>query len=539
MTAAPDIRPSAAPRAPALQLIPSEVPDLSFRGAWRNDLKAGVVVALVALPLCLGVALASGAPLFSGIVTGIVGGLLVSHLSGSPLMVSGPAAGLTAIVLSAITAIGAFDAFLVAVVLAGLMQVGFRLAKAGVVASFFPSGVIRGMLAAIGLILILKQLPYALGVGHDLFEADQLFGAGGLDGARAALAGLSAGTLLISALSLAVLVAWDSPKLAKVKKVLPAPLLVVGGALLLDLLFQTMAPALATSAEGLVRIPLPDPARGLSNYLVFPDWSRLADPVIWKVAVTIALVASLETLLSLEATEKLDPYKRRGDGDQELLAQGVGNTVAGLLGGLPMTGVIVRSAANVTAGGRTKWSAFFHGGLLLLAVALIPATLNRIPLAALAAILIHTGLKLAHPKLFVEAWKRGSAQFLPFAITVVAILATDLLVGIGVGLVAGAVFILRENHRTAFSYHREESADHHTVRVTLSENLSFLNKPAIITLLRDLPNESRVTIDGTRSTHIDPDVAELLHEFRDEARTRAIELHLTGVPSRRAAAAAH
>jgi MFS superfamily sulfate permease-like transporter len=539
MTAAPELRPSAAPHAPALQLLSAGAPDLSFGATWKGDLKAGVVVALVALPLCLGVALASGAPLFSGLVTGIVGGLVVSHLSGSPLMVSGPAAGLTAIVLTAITTIGAFDAFLVAVVLAGLMQVGFRLMKAGVIASFFPSGVIRGMLAAIGLILILKQFPYALGVGHDVFEADRLFGPGGFDGVRAVFAGLGLGTLTISGLSLAVLVAWDSPRLAPVKKVLPAPLLVVGGALLLDLLFRSAFPALATPAEGLVRIPLPDPALGLSNYLVFPDWTRLADPLIWKVAVTIALVASLETLLSLEATEKLDPYKRRADGDQELLAQGVGNTFAGLLGGLPMTGVIVRSAANVTAGGRTKWSAFFHGGLLLLAVALIPATLNRIPLAALAAILIHTGLKLAHPRLFVEAWRRGSAQFLPFAITVVAILATDLLVGIGVGLVAGAFFILRENHRTAFSYHREESADHHTVRVTLSENLSFLNKPAIITLLRDLPNESRVTVDGTRSAHIDPDVAELLHEFRAEARTRAIDLHLIGVPSPRAAAAAH
>ncbi len=517
----------------------SEAPDLSFAGTWRSDLKAGVVVALVALPLCLGVALASGAPLFSGLVTGIVGGLLVAHLSGSPLMVSGPAAGLTAIVLSAITALGAFDAFLVAVVIAGVLQVGLRLVKAGVIASFFPSGVIRGMLAAIGLILILKQFPYALGVGHDVFEADRLFGAGGFDGIRAVLASMNPGTLIISALSLGVLLAWDSPRLASIKKVLPAPLLVVGGALALDLLFRMVFPAIATPSEGLVRIPLPDPTQGWGNYLVFPDWSRLTDPLIWKIAVTIALVASLETLLSLEATEKLDPFKRRADADRELLAQGIGNTLAGLIGGLPMTGVIVRSAANATAGGRTKWSAFFHGGILLLAVALIPGILNRIPLAALAAILIHTGFKLAHPKLFVEAWRRGSAQFLPFAITVAAILATDLLVGIGIGLAAGMIFILRENLRTAYSYRREESDDHHTVWITLSENLSFLNKPAVIALLRDLPSPSRVTIDGTRSAHIDPDVAELLHEFRDEARTRAIDLHLTGVPAPRAALAAH
>jgi MFS superfamily sulfate permease-like transporter len=539
MTAAPDIRPSPVAPAAPLHLVPNDAPDLSFAGVWRSDLKAGVVVALVALPLCLGVALASGAPLFSGLVTGIVGGLLVAHLSGSSLMVSGPAAGLTAIVLSAITALGAFDAFLVAVVIAGVLQIGLRLVRAGVIASFFPSGVIRGMLAAIGLILVLKQLPYALGVGHDLFEADRLFGPGGLNGAWAAISGISAGTLIISGVSLAVLLAWDSPRLARVKKVLPAPLLVVAGALALDLIFRTLMPSFATTAEGLVRIPLPDPARGLANYLVFPDWSRIADPLVWKVAVTLALVASLETLLSLEATEKLDPYKRRADGDRELLAQGIGNTLSGLIGGLPMTGVIVRSAANVTAGGRTKWSAFFHGGLLLLAVALIPATLNRIPLAALAAILIHTGLKLAHPRLFVDAWKRGEAQFLPFAITVVAILATDLLVGIGVGLAAGAFFILRENYRTAYSFQREESADHHTVRVTLSENLSFLNKPAIIDLLRDLPGTSRVTIDGSRSAHIDPDVAELLHEFREEARTRAIDLHLIGIPAPRAALAAH
>jgi MFS superfamily sulfate permease-like transporter len=537
MTAAPDLRPSAAPRAPALHLIGPAVPDLSFGATWKTDLKAGVVVALVALPLCLGVALASGAPLFSGLVTGIVGGLLVSHLSGSPLMVSGPAAGLTAIVLTAITAIGAFDAFLVAVVIAGLLQVGLRFAKAGVIASFFPSGVIRGMLAAIGLILIMKQFPYALGVGHDVFEADRLFGPGGFDGLGAVFAGLSLGTLVISGLALAVLVAWETPRLAKVKKILPAPLLVVAGAVLIDLLYRAAFPALVTPAEGLVRIPLPDPALGLSNYLIFPDWSRIADPLIWKVAITLALVASLETLLSLEATEKLDPYKRRGDGDRELLAQGVGNTLAGLLGGLPMTGVIVRSAANATAGGRTKWSSFFHGGLLLLAVALIPGMLNMIPLAALAAILIHTGFKLAHPKLFVAAWRQGSAQFLPYAITVVAILATDLLVGIGIGLASGAIFILRENLRTAYSFTREESEDHHTVNVRLSENVSFLNKPAIIALLRDLPSPSRVTIDGSRSAYVDPDVCELLHEFEEEARTRAIDLHLIGVPAPRAAAA--
>jgi len=517
----------------------SSPPDLTFSGIWRTDLKAGVVVALVALPLCLGVALASGAPLFSGLVTGIVGGLVVAHLSGSPLMVSGPAAGLTAIVLTAITSLGSFEAFLVAVVIAGVLQIGLRLVKAGVIASFFPSSVIRGMLAAIGAILVLKQFPYALGVGHDLFEADRLFGPGGLDGAWTAIAGVSAGTLIISGASLGVLFAWDSPRLARLKGTLPAPLLVVGGALLVDLLFRRAFPTLATPAEGLVRIPLPDPTRGLSNYLVFPDWSRIVDPVIWRVAVTIALVASLETLLSLEATEKLDPYKRQADADRELLAQGIGNTLSRLVGGLPMTGVIVRSAANVTAGGRTKWSACFHGAVLLLAVALIPATLNRIPLAALAAILIHTGFKLAHPKLFLDAWRRGSAQFLPFAITVGAILATDLLVGIGVGLAAGAVFILRENHRTAYSYLREESADHHLVRITLSENVSFLNKPAVIELLRGLPAESQVTIDGSRSTHIDPDVAELLHEFHDEARTRAITLHLIGIPAPRAAMTVH
>jgi MFS superfamily sulfate permease-like transporter len=516
-------------------------PDLSFRAVWRNDLKSGLVVFLVAVPLCLGVALASGAPLFSGIVTGIVGGLIVSHLSGSPLMVSGPAAGLTAIVLSAITSLGSFEIFLSAVVLAGLMQIVLRLLRAGIIAWYFPSPVIRGMLAGIGLILILKQLPYALGVGSELFEATEFWTERGntFSVLVTALAAIQPGTLLISAAALLLLVLWERPAFKRAKGIIPAPLLVVLVGVALNFAYRLVAPSWAIGAEGLVNLPLPDPDAGIGNYLRFPDWSGVTQPAVWTVAVTLALVASLETLLSLDATEKLDPYKRRVSGDRELLAQGIGNTISGLLGGLPMTGVIVRSAANVSAGGKTKWSAFSHGVLLLVAVLLIPSTLNQIPLATLAAILLHTGFKLAHPRLFRDAYRQGFATFAPFTITIVAILLTDLLRGIGIGLTVGAFFILLEHSKRAYSYKREDSDDRHVVRITLSEHVSFLNKAAITQLLHGLPRKARVTVDATKSAFVDPDVVELLHDFREESRTREIDLTLIGVPAPAGVAAAH
>jgi SulP family sulfate permease len=288
-----------------------------------------------------------------------------------------------------------------------------------------------------------------------------------------------------------------------------------------------------------VQLPVPDRLADLGGMIMFPDWSAVGNMATWKVAATLALVASLETLLSLEATDKLDPYKRVSPANRELLAQGVGNTIAGLVGGLPMTGVIVRSSANVDAGARTRWSAFFHGVLLLVAVLSIPALLNRIPLAALAAVLLYTGYKLAHPRLWRDAWRQGPAVAAPFAVTVVAILLTDLLVGIAIGMAVAAFFILRNNYRTAFFYDREESADHQNIRIALSEDVSFLNKASILQLLHHLPERSVVTIDGSRSQHIDPDVIELLHDFEDTAHAKGIDLHLVNIPGLPRLASAH
>ena len=509
--------------------------------SWMPDIKAGMVVFLVAVPLCLGVALASGAPMLSGIVTGVVGGLLVSWLSGSQLMVSGPAAGLTAIVLAAITQLGSFPAFLTAVVLAGLLQIGLRFLRAGIIAYYFPSSVIKGMLAAIGLILILKQIPYALGIGSEVFESDAFSVNGGntFSVIGDAIRAVHPGVALLSAVSMLLLVLWDKPLLAPAKKVMPGPLAVVLLGIAMSAVLARLSPALAVPAGALVTLPVPDSVGDLAGYLTFPDWSALGNPAVWTVALTLAIVASIETLLSLEATDKLDPYKRTASADRELLAQGIGNTICGLVGGLPMTGVIVRSSANIQAGGRTRKASFVHGLLLLVAVVAAPVLLNMIPLATLAAVLIFIGFKLAHPKLFASAYRAGLKQLAPFVITVVAILLTDLLVGIAIGLAVGAFFILLNNYRYSYSYHREESADHHRVDIRLSEDVSFLNKASIRRMLNELPDDAVVTIDGSASTHIDSDVIEIIHDFRETAETKNITLRLVAIPQPLAAAANH
>jgi MFS superfamily sulfate permease-like transporter len=496
-----------------------------------GDLAAGVVVFLVALPLCLGVALASGAPLLSGVVTGVVGGVLVSWLSGSQLMVSGPAAGLSAIVLASIAQLGSFHALLVAIVLAGAIQVALGLLRAGVIGYYLPSSVIKGMLAAIGIILILKQVPYALGVGLDVFGShsfSQASGGNTFTGLATALRNVHPGALVLSALALLVLFGWDHPRLGALKRRAPAALVVVLVGVLGNLLFARLAPTLAIPGEGLVQLPAGG-AVALDTYLAFPDWSVLRDPAVYRIAVTIALVATLETLLSLEATDKLDPYKRSAPPDRELLAQGAGNIVCGLVGGLPMTGVVVRSAANVAAGGRTRRASFTHGVILAGAVLAIPGLLNRIPLAVLATVLVYTGFKLTHPRVVLELVRLGWTQFLPFAVTVVAIILTDLLQGILIGLGVGVFFILRTHYRTAYFCHRDESADRHTVRIQLAEDISFLNKASLLRLLGELPHESVVTVDGSRSQHIDHDVLEILRDFRQTAQTRSIDFRLVGI----------
>ena len=516
--------------------------DEGLRATWRYDLPAGIVVFLVALPLCLGIALASGAPLLAGLVTGIVGGVVVSRLSGSQLMVSGPAAGLSAIVLAAIVELGSFEVFLVAVVLGGVLQVVLGLARAGIIGYFFPSSVIRGMLAAIGLILILKQLPYAFGAGIEpgASGAVQTPKSGNsLTAIADAIGSARPLAVALSVVSLLVLIFWAKLAPAAVRKLAPAPLVVVLLGVLGAAAAAAFVPALALPLSAMVTLPAASSLGELVSLLPVPDWSQLGNPAVWRVAVTIGIVASLETLLSLEATDKLDPYKRSAPANRELLAQGVGNMIAGAAGGLPMTGVIVRSAANIGAGARTWRSSFIHGVLLLVAVVAFPTLLNRIPLAVLAAILLHTGYKLANPRQLRDAWRIGVKYVVPFVVTVAAILATDLLVGICIGLAVGAFFVLLDDFGHAYSYDVEESADHRRVRITLAEQVTFLNKARINAALHALPAGSRVTIDAQRSRHIDHDVVELLHEFEENARARGISLELLGVPEPAVVGGAH
>ncbi|MFT3856343.1 MAG: SulP family inorganic anion transporter [Aquabacterium sp.] len=498
---------------------PSSPSSVSTEG-WREDLAAGLVVFLVALPLCLGIALASHAPLASGLVTGAVGGLLVSRLSGSPLMVSGPAAGLTAIVIASLAQLGSFQAFLLCVVLAGAMQIGLGVLRAGVIAHFVPSSVIRGMLAGIGLILIVKQLPYAMGADPSV--------QGGRWIERVAL--FDPRVLALSAASLALLVAWPKLLPAGVRKVMPAPLAVVllGGAA--AWLLGVWGEGSALPASAMVALPVAaTPAQWLSYFSV-PDWAALAQPQVWQIALTIAIVASLESLLSLEATDRMDPLKRTSSPDRELIAQGVGNVACGLIGGLPMTGVIVRSAANVDAGARTWRASFIHGVLLVAAVASVPALLNRIPLACLAAVLIHTGFKLAHPTQLRLAWQRGARDWLPFVVTIAVILAADLLVGIAAGMAISLLFVVIDNARHGCALERPSDDARQEIRLVLAEQVSFLSKARLSSVVRRVPRGAVVTVDASRSRQLDHDVVDLLHELVHRARQRGVQLQLLGVP---------
>ncbi len=500
-----------------------------FRESWRADLGASIVVFLVALPLCLGIALASGAPLFSGIVTGIIGGIAVGFASGSHLMVSGPAAGLTAIVLAAIATAGSFQAFLVAVFLAGLMQIGLGFLKAGVIGYFFPNAVIRGMLGGIGIIIILKQVPHALGYDAD-FEGDEAFQQANDENTFSALFNsldnLHSGAILLSLLALAILILWDQ-KFMKRFAIVPGALVAVVLGIVLNGVFASGGSALALSGDHLVGLPLIGSAADLKAAMSFPDWSVIAAASTWTIALTIAIVASLETLLSLEATDRMDPLKREAPANRELVAQGIGNALCGLLGGLPMTGVIVRSSANVYAGAKTRASAIIHGVLLLVAVLMIPALLNRIPLAVLAAILIYTGWKLAHPRQLKYFLSKGTHQWIPFVVTTAAILLSDLLKGIGIGLATATVFILLE-HLRAPSY-TEGPSDDGTMRLRLNEHLTFLSKANLTTRLQQFPRGTSVEIDGTAVRRIDHDVAEVIREFVASAGNRGVDVQLRGL----------
>lgn len=512
---------------PILAAEPRPVPG---RSDWPVDLLASLIVALVALPLCLGVALASGAPLIAGLVAGVIGGLVVGPLSGSALMVSGPAAGLTAVVLSAVAALGSFDRFAVAVCIGGVLQVALGAARAGFVASYIPNAVIKAMLAAIGVILIVTQVPHVVGYVPDP-QGDVLFGLANV--ARPftvighALGAVEPLALGLGVGSVAILFGWERPGLAGVRRRLPGPLAVV----LLGLATQMIAASIGVGLEAshLVALPTPGTPAAFWAQFVRPDWTALAEADTWRIGLTVGLVASVETLLSLEATDKLDAWHRRSPANRELVAQGVGNALSGLAGGLPVTGVIVRSAANVAAGARTRLSATLHGAWLVLAVLLLPGLLNRIPLAVLAAVLLHTGWKLAHPRVLRSTWRLGWTQLVPFVATFAAILFTDLLVGIGVGSAVAAVFILLE-HLTTPCFTEVSAPGALLRRLRLNGHVTFLNKAMLRRELDALAPGDRIEIDGRDAQRIDPDVLEILHEYHLTARLKDVDYRLVGVP---------
>jgi MFS superfamily sulfate permease-like transporter len=493
----------------------------------KKDLPSSIVVFLVALPLCLGIALASGAPLFSGILTGIIGGIVVGTLSGSQLSVAGPAAGLTVIVFNAITGLGSFETFLLAVLLAGVIQIVLGIIKAGTIGNYFPSAVIEGMLAAIGIILIMKQFPHAVGYDAD-FEGDESFiqvdEHNTFSGILRAVSKINYGAVIISAVSLLLMIYW--PKFKKVAMI-PAPLLVVVSGVILSAVFA--GTDFALRGKQLVNIPIVSNATEFFSLFKSPNFAAIGNKEVWITAITIAVVASLETLLSLEACDKIDPIKRISPTNRELVAQGTGNIISGLLGGLPMTAVIVRSSANVNAGARTKMSAIVHGVLLLLSLLFIPVLINHIPLSCLAAILLITGYKLARITLFKHMWHQGLPQFIPFVVTIVAVVFTDLLIGVGIGMMVGIFYILRTNMRNPFFYHIENSDNKKIIRIRLAEEVTFLNKAAIQITLTSLPKETEVIIDGTNSRYIDPDVLEIIHNYKHNAYTKAIIVQLLNI----------
>jgi MFS superfamily sulfate permease-like transporter len=498
----------------------------------KNDLPASIVVFFVAVPLCLGVALASGAPLFAGIIAGIVGGIVCGMASGSSLGVSGPAAGLAVIVLTSIASLGgSYQAFLTAVVIAGFIQLALGYAKAGFIAYFFPSSVIKGMLTGIGLLIILKQIPHALGWDKDVEGDDAFLQADGQNTFSEILRAfefITPGALLIAAVSLAILILWDTvlTKKHKIFQLLQGPIVVVILGILFNLAFTNGILPFSLNSQQIVSVPVPNSIADFLGQFTFPDFSAISNFEVWKIAIVLAIVASLETLLSVEATDKLDPDKRVTPTNRELKAQGLGNIVSGLIGGLPVTQVIVRSSANINFGGKTKLSAILHGVFLLISAIFIASLLNLIPLASLAAILLMVGYKLAKPSLFKQMYKLGWEQFIPFTATVVAIIATDLLKGITVGILFGIFYTLRHSYRNSH-YVKDNVSDqngktvHHLV---LAEEVSFFNKASLLSTFESFPNNSKVIIDCTNSKSIAYDVIEIIKDFELNAKTKSIEV---------------
>lgn len=500
----------------------------------KHDFSSGLVVFLVALPLCLGIAMASGAPLFSGIITGIVGGIVVGYLSNSHISVSGPAAGLTAIVLSAIMSLGSFEVFLTAVFIAGLIQLVLGFLKAGAISNYFPNNVIEGMLAGIGIIIFLKQIPKALGADVEVGNGFDIF-----SDIIKAFTQIQVGVIVVTLVSLVIILVWDKIDSLKKIKLLPSALVaVIVGTILNEIFKATGSPLAITSSKYLVELPVVTDFEGLKRIFILPDFLNFSQGVnftsfvnkeVWVVAVTIAIVASVETLLCIEASDRMDPQKRLTDTNLELKAQGVGNVVSSLLGGLPMTSVVVRSSANANAGAKTKMSTIIHGVLLLISVLSIPILLNKIPLATLAAILLVIGYKLAKPSVFKHFFRRGKYQFIPFIVTVVAVVFTDLLIGVATGMIISILAILRGNMKRAYYFRKEEYEDGDIIHIHLAQEVSFLNKAAILFTLDAIPENSKVIINASDTVYIAHDILDSIREFRDiRAPLRNVDVTLIG-----------
>lgn len=497
----------------------------------KNDLPASIVVFFVAIPLCLGIALASGAPLFSGLIAGIIGGTVVGLISGSHVGVSGPAAGLAAIVLAAISTLGGFENFLLAVVLGGAIQIVFGILRAGIIGYYFPSSVIKGMLTGIGIIIILKQIPHFFGYDADPegdFAFIQIDGENTFSEILNAVNHISFGPTIIALISLGILILWNSvlSKKSKIFQLIQGPLVAVVVGILFYAVNRESA-VLGFNADQLVSVPVPDDTASFLAQFSFPNFGAIINPQIWVVAFTIALVASLETLLCVEATDKLDPEKRVTPTNRELLAQGVGNMLSGLIGGLPITQVIVRSSANIQSGVKTKMSAIIHGILLLISVILIPRLLNMIPLSVLAAILFIVGYKLAKPALFKTMYELGWKQFIPFMVTILGIIFIDLLIGLGLGLLVGVVVVLIKSYQNSHFLHIEgEDVDDGKIKMTLAEQVTFFHKGAILNELDNLPENSFLELDVRKTRYLDNDIIEILDDFSYKANLRNITIKL-------------
>ncbi|MEO8515742.1 MAG: SulP family inorganic anion transporter [Flavobacterium sp.] len=501
-------------------------------GSLNSDFPAGLVVFLVALPLCLGIALASGAPLFSGIISGVVGGIVVGFLSKSHLSVSGPAAGLTAIVLVAITTFGDFRVFLLAAFIAGILQVILGFIKAGSISNYFPTNVIEGMLAGIGIIIFLKQIPHAFGLDKD-FLGDLSFlqsdGENTFTEIMTIIGNINLGSVIVTVISLAILILWNKISFLKKLKLVPAALIAVIVGIAINQWFIYTGSDFTIGAEHLVSLPVPTTFEEFKNIIVTPDFSAIGNKQVWIVAFTITIVASIETLLCIEAADRMDVHKRYTDTNVELKAQGLGNIISSLLGGLPMTSVVVRTSANANAGAQSKMASIIHGVLLLSSALAIPFLLNKIPLATLAAILLLVGYKLANPKIIMHFYEKGKYQFIPFICTLLAVVFTDLLKGVALGIIISIIFILKGNMQRAYIFRKETLSDGDIIHIDLAQEVSFLNKAAIKSTLAAIPGNSKVIINASDTVYIAHDVLDLIKEFKKiRSKEQNIKVKLVG-----------